>query len=101
MERTRRERVFISRRPEPALSTKSMFHDESRPSKVPGVCDGCGGALAQREDDNKETILKRLEVYQKSTAPLKEFYKKQGTLKTVTARGPVEEVFSSVCEMVQ
>ena len=79
----------------------SMFHDESRPSKVPGVCDGCGGALAQREDDNKETILKRLEVYQKSTAPLKEFYKKQGTLKTVTARGPVEEVFSSVCEMVQ
>ena len=79
----------------------AMFHEESRPPKVQGVCDGCGGSLAQRQDDNKETILKRLEVYQESTAPLKEFYKKQGNLKTVTARGSVEEIFSRVCEMVQ
>jgi adenylate kinase len=57
--------------------------------------------LAQRQDDNKETILKRLDVYQESTAPLKEFYKKQGNLKTVTARGSAEEIFSRVCEMVQ
>ncbi len=79
----------------------AMFHEESRPPKVSGVCDGCGATLAQRQDDNKDTILKRLEVYQKSTAPLKEFYKKQGNLKTVTARGSVEEIFSRVLEMVK
>lgn len=78
-----------------------MFHEESRPPKVAGVCDGCGGTLAQREDDNAETILKRLDVYQESTAPLKQFYRKQGNLKTVEARGSVEEIFSRVLEMVK
>jgi adenylate kinase len=78
-----------------------MFHEESRPPKVQGVCDGCGGTLAQRQDDNEETIMKRLDVYQESTAPLKQFYKKQGNLKTVTARGSVEEIFSRVLEMVK
>ena len=79
----------------------AMFHEESRRPKKSGICDGCGGALTQRQDDNEDTILKRLEVYQESTAPLKEFYKKQGNLGTVTARGTVEEIFSRVCELVK
>ncbi|MBC8288127.1 MAG: adenylate kinase [Nitrospinae bacterium] len=78
-----------------------MFHEESCPPKAAGICDSCGGTLAQRQDDNTETILKRLDVYQESTAPLKQFYKKQGNLKTVTARGSVEEIFSRVLEMVK
>jgi len=78
-----------------------MFHVQSCPPKVKGVCDNCGGNLAQRQDDNSETILKRLDVYQESTAPLKQFYKRQGNLKTVTARGSVEEIFSRVLEMVK
>jgi adenylate kinase len=79
----------------------SMFHDESCAPKISGICDSCGGVLAQRQDDNVETILKRLEVYQKSTVPLKKFYEKQGNLRTVTARGSVEEIFSRVLEMVK
>ena len=79
----------------------ALFHEKSCPPKVSGICDGCGGVLAQRQDDNAETILKRLEVYQESTAPLKQFYKKQGNLKAVTARGSVEEIFSRVLEMVK
>lgn len=79
----------------------AMFHQISRPPKVPGVCDGCGGKLAQRPDDNRETIQERLKVYLESTAPLKEFYKKQGNLKTVEAKGSVEEIFSRVCEMIE
>jgi adenylate kinase len=78
-----------------------MFHVQSCPPKVEGVCDNCGGNLAQRQDDNSETILKRLDVYQESTAPLKQFYMTQGNLKTVTARGSVEEIFSRVLEMVK
>ena len=78
-----------------------MFHVQSCPPKIEGVCDNCGGKLAQRQDDNSETILKRLDVYQESTAPLKQFYKRQGNLKTVTARGSVEEIFSRVLEMVK
>jgi len=78
----------------------AMFHQISRPPKVSGVCDGCGGKLEQRPDDNRETIHERLKVYMESTAPLKEFYKKQGNLKMVEAKGSVEEIFSNVCEMI-
>ena len=78
-----------------------MYHEKSCPPKVSKICDSCGGVLAQRQDDNVQTILKRLEVYQESTAPLKQFYEKQGNLKVVTARGSVEEIFSRVLEMVK
>jgi len=79
----------------------SMFHQISRPPKVNRVCDDCGGKLEQRPDDNKETIEERLKVYSQSTAPLKEFYSKQGSLKTVEAKGSVEEIFFRVCEMIE
>ncbi len=79
----------------------AMFHQVSRPPKVSGVCDGCESKLAQRSDDNIETIQKRLKVYEESTAPLKEFYKKQGNLITVEAKGSVEEIFSHVCKMIE
>jgi adenylate kinase len=79
----------------------AMFHQVSRPPKVDKVCDGCGGKLEQRQDDNKETIEERLKVYSESTAPLKEFYSKQGSLKTVEAKGSVEEIFSRVCKMIE
>ncbi len=78
----------------------AMFHNETRPPEKTGVCDFCGCELYQRPDDNKETILKRLEVYENETAPLKEFYRKQGNLKTVEGLGSAEEIFSHVCALV-
>jgi adenylate kinase len=78
----------------------AMFHDETRQPKKPGICDGCGHELYQRPDDNRETIIKRLDVYEKETAPLKEFYRKQGNLKSLEGRGSVEEIFSQVCSLV-
>jgi adenylate kinase len=78
----------------------AMFHRTSRPPLRDGVCDSCEGKLYQREDDKEETIKKRLEVYAQETAPLKEYYKKQGNLKTVQGCGAVEEIFSRVCAMV-
>ena len=79
----------------------AMFHETSRPPKKAGQCDDCGGPLYQREDDKKETILKRLVVYDKETAPLKEYYRNSGNIKTVQGRGSVEDIFSQVCELIQ
>ena len=79
----------------------AMFHQVSRPPKVNEICDSCGGKLEQRPDDNKDTIEERLKVYSESTAPLKEFYSKQESLRTVEAKGTVEEIFSRVCEMIE
>ena len=83
------------------LDCGAMFHQISCPPQVLGVCDGCGGKLAQRPDDNRETIRERLKVYLGSTAPLKEFYMKQGNLKTVKAKGSVEDIFFRLCEVIE
>ena len=78
----------------------AMFHEMSRPPLKASVCDSCEGELCQREDDKEDTIKKRLEVYEQETAPLKEYYRKQGNLKTVQGSGSVEDVFSRVCAVV-
>lgn len=78
----------------------AMYHQVSLPPKQPGKCDGCGGELYQRMDDKKETIIKRLEVYEKETAPLKKFYQERGNLKTAPGHGSVDEIFSRVCALV-
>ena len=81
-------------------SCGAMFHKVSRPPLKIGICDSCGGSLVQRDDDKEETIKKRMEVYQNETAPLREFYRKQGNLKTAQGDGTVEEVFSRVRAIV-
>ena len=43
--------------------------------KVEGVCDKCGGSLYQRSDDNPEVIQMRLDVYDRETNPLLNYYK--------------------------
>jgi adenylate kinase len=78
----------------------TMFHQTSHPPKVEDVCDECGGELYQRPDDNKETIVKRLEIYERETAPLKEFYRKQGKIKTIQGYGGMDKIFSELCKMV-
>ena len=59
---------------------KAVFHVTERPPKVAGRCDRCDGKLFQREDDRPESIKVRLEAYDRSTAPLIEFYGKAGLL---------------------
>jgi len=55
-----------------------------------------GGQLVQRDDDNEKTIAQRLKVYAEQTEPLIAFYRGAGLLRTVTAEGSVEAVYSSL-----
>lgn len=59
---------------------KAICNLSFSPPKVEGKCDQCGGDLFQRDDDRPEAIKVRMEVYEKSTAPLISFYKKAGLL---------------------
>ena len=61
-------------------------------------CAKCGADLIQRDDDNEETVEARLEVYQKQTAPLIEYYTQKGELINVNGDGDIEKVFSLICE---
>ena len=72
---------------------KAVFHVEARPPKVAGVCDHCGGKLYQREDDRPESIRVRMEAYERSTAPLADFYRKKKLLVSISAEGSPEEIF--------
>lgn len=73
---------------------KAVFHVEARPPKVQGICDNCGAELYQREDDRPESIRVRMEAYERSTAPLAEFYRKRSLLVPVLAEGSPEEIFA-------
>lgn len=60
---------------------------------VGGVCDKCGGALVRRKDDEPEAIRTRLRVYDEETAPVLDWYKRNGdTVAVIDAVGSVEEV---------
>jgi adenylate kinase len=65
--------------------------DFDPPSKE-GVCDACGGNLVQRDDDREETIRKRLEVYREQTAPLVDYYLRDGLLAEVDGMAGIDEV---------
>jgi len=58
------------------------------------ACIAAGGELVRREDDNEETIGKRLDVYRRQTEPVVGFYKSRGKLRTIDADGSVDEVYA-------
>jgi len=75
-----------------------IFHVTARPPAQEGVCDKCGGELAQRADDALETVKRRLEAYHQETEPLKEFYAARGLLKSVNNRPTIDETTQAVIE---
>ncbi len=79
----------------------SMFHITGAPTKVDGICDKCGGNVVQRDDDHVDVIQNRLKVYHRQTAPLVEFYSKQGKLRSLDASLPMAEVYSHLKDAIQ
>jgi adenylate kinase len=79
---------------------KAVFHTETLPPKVPGICDHCGAELYQREDDRPESIRVRMEAYENSTAPLADFYRKRNLLVSVQAHGRPDEIYDRTMAIV-
>ncbi len=74
----------------------AMYHLRFSPSRVAGRCDVCGGETVQRDDDQEQTVRRRLEVYAERTAPLIRYYEGQGLLRRVQGTGPAGEIFQNV-----
>ncbi len=74
----------------------TTFHRELNPPKKDGICDVCGTALVQRKDDTKETVLKRIEVFEKETSVLLDFYKKRGQLIEINGNQKVEKITADI-----
>jgi adenylate kinase len=73
-----------------------IYHVEFDPPKHQGVCDQDGSRLIQREDDQEQTIRRRLEVYHAQTAPLIDYYHQAGLLRRFDGRNTPEEVHDHI-----
>jgi adenylate kinase len=62
------------------------------PPRVRGICDVCGGEVLQRDDDTEAAIRHRLEIYERQTAPLIQWYEQQDLLAPIDAMGTADEV---------
>ena len=78
----------------------ASYHIEYKPSKVEGVCDKCGDKTIVRKDDQPEVVLDRLATYHEKTAPLKDYYEKQGKLVTVEGQEEVADTSKLTLEAV-
>ena len=68
--------------------------------KQEGVCDHCGGALAQRPDDAEEKVKVRLNVYEQETKPILDFYQAEGLYQRLDGSGAQQQVFAELREIV-
>ena len=69
--------------------------------KVEGKCDMCQVDLEQREDDKPAEVKRRLEIYNKNTLPMKEYYEKLGVLHIIDSSGSIEEVNNKIMDVLK
>jgi adenylate kinase len=75
----------------------AVYHDQTHPTKVAGVCNACGSTdLRRRADDNEASLKQRLLEYYKKTSPLIGYYYARGKLTTVDGLAAVDDVASAV-----
>lgn len=74
-----------------------VYHDVTKPTKAPGVCDHCGSAdMKRRADDNEDSLKQRLMEYYKKTAPLIGYYYAKGALHTVDGLAEMDDVSEAI-----
>ena len=77
----------------------NIFSEQLKPSKE-GICNKCGGALYQRDDDNEEAMKRRVETYFNVTAPVVDYYKEKEILYEVDS-SDMEQTLKSVEEILK
>ena len=73
-----------------------VYHMTHNPPKKDKVCDLDGSQLYQRDDDNRETVERRIKVYEQQTRPLIEYYEKKGLLVKIDGKDPIEKVTNNI-----
>ena len=80
-------------------SCGASYHIKFNPP-IEGKCELCGSDVVQRKDDTEETVKERLDVYERQTQPLIDFYKERELLSTVDGTKAINEVFESICTIL-
>lgn len=77
-------------------SCGASYHMVNIPPKKDGVCDLCNGELIQRADDTEETVLNRIDVYNKQTKPLVDYYDKAGVIINIDGNKDLDDVLADI-----
>jgi adenylate kinase len=78
-----------------------VYHDDTRPTAVPGTCDSCGGHdMRRRADDNPEALKTRLMEYYKKTSPLLGYYYAKGQLVSVDGLAEMDAVAAAIAKIL-
>jgi adenylate kinase len=77
-----------------------IYHEKFNPPKVAGVCDIDQSELYQREDDKADTVARRIRVYLEQTAPLVDYYRRQGKLVEIDGAKPIEDVTTDLLSAI-
>jgi adenylate kinase len=72
----------------------------AEPSSTSDTCPECGGPMEQRVDDNKDVVLERLNVYERSTKPVLEYYRERPTFRVVNGAQAPERVAHELDTMI-
>jgi adenylate kinase len=79
----------------------ATYHIKFNPSKKEGICDICENQLFQRDDDKKETVEKRIEVYLKQTRPLIDYYTEKGLILNVDGNKSIDVIFNEIVKALE
>jgi adenylate kinase len=79
---------------------QEIYNVKSKPASPEGKCLKCGSPVVQRADETEEAISIRLQTYNEKTAPLIDFYRKEGILKTVTSLNS-EEIVNEIIKSLR
>ncbi len=78
----------------------AVYHLTANPSPRGDQCDACEAMLITREDDQPDTVRKRFQVFREQTAPLIDYYRERGLLRTVPADATPDEVYQRVLSVL-
>ncbi len=79
----------------------ALYNLESAQPSLQNICNDCGSTLVKREDDNEEVIKSRFQVYEKETAPVKDFYRKKDLLINIDGDNKKEEIWNEVKRYIE
>jgi len=78
-----------------------IYNIYSQPPRVPDTCDVCGAKLITRKDDSEEAISVRLKSYDQLTLPLTDYYRKQGTLRSIKGEQPADAITKETVAVIE
>jgi adenylate kinase len=79
---------------------QEIYNVKSKPPTADGKCKKCGWKVVQRDDETEEAISKRLATYNEKTAPLIDYYKKEGSLKNISSTSS-EEIVAGITKAIK